>query len=155
MPAGTQISGEDGIVTLKNVGGAVIGDVPCLTNFTIDASASLNERSTKCMKSNGDGGSGSSGGWTNSSVESKSWTVALDFYFQEDQLIPGSVKLDPTNVGDSLDLDLFPNDSTTGKVTYSGTAIIESVGTPVEVSGDTKVSVQLKGTGALTKSIVA
>eukprot|EP00112_Aurelia_sp_Birch-Aquarium-sp1_P006634 Seg17282.1 transcript_id=Seg17282.1/GoldUCD/mRNA.D3Y31 product="hypothetical protein" protein_id=Seg17282.1/GoldUCD/D3Y31 len=156
MPQGQQISGEDGIVLLKNKSdGTVIGEIPCLTNWTLTTSASLSERGTKCMKSNGDGGSDSSGGWTNSTVESRSWNVSLEFYFQDAQDIPASVKLDPTNVGDEVILELFPNDNATGKVMYSGTAIIETAPVTSAVADDMKVTAELKGSGELTKAVVA
>lgn len=154
MPQGTQISGEDGIVILKTMDGTVIGEVPCLTNWNIDSSAALNESSTKCMKSNGDGGSDSAGSWTKSRLESKSWTGSLEFFWQENQLIPASVQLDVTNVGDRLKLEVYPNDNVTGKVVYSGEAIIESAGTPSEVNGDIKQSVSFKGSGPLVKAVV-
>lgn len=155
MPAGSQISGEDGIINLKEVGGADIGEVPCLESWTLDASASLSERGTKCMKSNGDGGSGSAGGWQTNSVESKTWSGTLEFYYQEDALIPASERLDPTNIGDELEVELFPNDNVVGKVVYSGNARIENVSTSAEANGDVKVSVNIKGNGALTKALVA
>ena len=44
MPNGTQISGEDGIVNLKEAnGGADIGEVPCLESFSLEASAALSD----------------------------------------------------------------------------------------------------------------
>ncbi len=154
MPNGTQISGEDGIVNLRTTAGVDIGEVPCLESFSLEASAALSERGTKCMKSNDDGGSASDGGWTRNTVESKSWSGTLEFYWQEDQLIPAAVQLDQTNVGDEIEGQFFPNDNVAGKVVYSGKARIESVSTSQEANGDIKASVTLKGNGELLKAAV-
>ena len=155
MPEGSQIAGEDGIITLKQPDGTIIGELPCLESWTLEASASLSQRGTRCMKSNGDGGSGSDGGWQSSTVESKSWTGTMEFYYQIDDEIPASEKLDVTNVGDIIGSDLFPNDNVTGRPVYSGEARIESVSVNSEATGDVKTSVSITGNGALLKSQVA
>lgn len=155
MPAGELIKGEDGIINLLDpVTGNVIGEVPCLTQWSIDASASINERSAKCMKSNGDGGSGSTANWTNATVESRSASISMEFYWQKNQAIPAGVKLDPTNVGDSVNFELFPEDNIAGGIVYTGTAVIESAPISSEVAGDITTSVTLKLDGKLTKAVI-
>lgn len=156
MPAGTQISGEDGIVKLIDADTDIeIGEIPCLVSWTLEASASIASRSTRCMKSNGDGGSDTEASWDKNTVEGKSWNVSANFFWQENQSIPASLKLDPTNVGQKVKLELYPNDSDSGKVVYSGTAIIESVSDPSEVTGDVKCDVTLRGDGALATDTVS
>lgn len=154
MPAGSVIKGEDGIIVLKSSAGVLIGEVPCLTSWTLEASASLNERNNRCMKSNNDGGSGSANNWATQTLEGKSFSLDLEFFWQENQSIPGSVKLDPTNVGEKIQFELKPNNSTSGKVVYTGSAIIESVSVPSEVTGDITCSVNLVGDGELVKSAI-
>lgn len=155
MPAGQIITGEDGIINLKETGGTVIGEVPCLKSFSVETSADLSENNTKCMKSNDDGGSGSDGGWKNNRVSGKSWSATLEFAHQKEATnVPGAIALDLTNVGDELTCEFFPNDKTSGDDVYSGNAIIESVSQPQEVDGDIYVTVNVKGNGALTKSQV-
>lgn len=156
MPQGTQLSGEDGIIILKDpTDDSVIGEVPCLVQWTLDTTAEINERSTKCMKSNGDGGSALAGAWKRASVGDKSWSGSLTFYWQEDQLIPGSVKLDITNVGDKVKLELYPNDNADGKVVYTGEAFIESGSIAGDANGDDmQTTVQIKGDGELVTGVV-
>lgn len=154
MPAGQRITGEDGIILLKDSDGVVIGEVPCLMSFTIDTSASIAERNVTCMKSNGDGGSEVEKKWTELTLESKSWSGSLEFLWQEDQTIPASVALDATNVGDQLEVELYPNDNIADKVVYTGKARIESVSIPSTITEEIKQSVNIKGDGALTKALV-
>ncbi len=157
MPAGTQISGEDGIVNLLDPSDdSVIGEVPCLVSWTLNTTADVQEISTRCMKSNSDGGSDSAVGWSKKKVQGKTWNVSLTFFYQEDQLIPGSVQLDPTMIGERVKVQLYPNDDAIGKVVYEGTAIIASG----DVSGDigstdgVQTTVPLEGDGELTKAVV-
>lgn len=155
MPAGTQITGEDGIIAILDSGGTPIGEIPCLTAWTLESSAAVSSRSTKCMKSNDDGGSTSTLAWDKQTVEGKSWNVTAAFFWQEDQLIPAAVQLDPTKVGEKVQVKLYPHDEDTDAVVYSGTAVIESVSTPSEVNGDVRVDVTFRGDGTLTKALVA
>lgn len=155
MPQGTQISGEDGIIELLDDQGAVIGEIPCLKKWDLNVSANLSSRSTRCMLSNDDGGSDSSGGWEKSTLQSKSWEVSLEFFWQEDENIPASLQLDPTNVGDKLKVRLYPNKDSSGKISYQGDAFIQSAPITSDVDGDVMTTVSLKGTGGITKAAVA
>lgn len=146
------ITGEDGVIMLKEVGGADIGEIPQLTNWTLSATVSISERATKVMLSNDDGGSTSGGGWVDNRVESKAWTVQATFFWQSDQAIPAAVELDPSNIGDSVDVELFPNNDTTGSRRYTGSAIIQNVNVTADVNGDITCTADLKGDGALSTS---
>lgn len=154
MPAGTQISGEDGIIELLDMNDTVIGEIPCLKKWDLNVSANFSSRSTRCMLSNGDGGSDSSGGWEKNSLQGKTWDVNLEFFWQEDAAIPASLKLDPTNVGDKLKVRLYPNKNEAGKLVYEGTALIATAPITSEVEGDVNANVSLKGDGELTKATV-
>lgn len=155
MPAGTQISGEDGIINLLDLEDVAIGEIPCLRSWSLEASASIAQRSVRCMKSNGDGGSDVEAAWDKNTVEGKSWSGNATFFWQENQSIPASLKLDPSNVGQKVKVELYPHDDASGKVIYSGTAIIESVSIPSEVAGDIQCEVTLRGDGALTQDTVS
>ena len=155
MPQGTVIRGEDGIILLKDTSGNVIGEVPCLKSFSIETGTSLNSRSTKCMRSNGDGGSGASSIWETSVIEGRNWSASLEFYWQQDDNIPAAVQLDPTNSGDVLSCEFFLNDNLAGRKVYAGKAFIETVSISTEVSGDIMCSVSLKGDGEFEKASVA
>lgn len=155
MPNGQIIKGEDGIILLKDESGTTIGEIPCLTSWTIEASASLSAQATRCMKSNGDGGSASAADWATQTVESKSFNISAEFNWQKDDQIPAGVALDPTKVGDKVTFELYPDDDTAGEVVYTGAARIESVSVPSEVNGNITQSATLQGDGALTRDTVA
>lgn len=140
MPAGQVINGENGRVTVQ---GSDTGEVPCLTSWILEGSASLNERNNRCMKSNDDNAANQ---WSTQTLEGRGFSLELEFFWQEDEEIPASMQLDATNIGDVVDFELQPTD---GTVTYAGNAIIESVSIPSNVNGDITCSVTLQGNGAL------
>lgn len=156
MPNGELITGEDGIISLREIDtNDHIAQVPCLTQWTLDASASIDERSSKCMKSNGDGGDGVDANWTNATVVSKSGSLTLDFYWQNDPSILGGERLDPTHVGDGILATLHPDDFslTGGSVVYRVFGIIESVNINSEVAGDIQATAIIKVSEVLNKHV--
>jgi len=76
MAAGEKIKGKDGIIEMT-VGG-VTEEIACLTSWTLDVGTSITTDSTSCMLSNGDGGTGSEGGWDTYELESKNWSVTAE-----------------------------------------------------------------------------
>lgn len=153
MAAGQIIKGIDGIIEIND--GSNTEEIPCLTNWTLEASASLNEESVSCMLSNGDGGSGEGGKWNESFVEGKSFSLSSEHYWQEDQAAGTTGIIDVTDVGKSVTFKLYPNTNAAGKVEYSGSAIVESVSVPSEANGKITQSVTFKGSGQLVKNIIA
>lgn len=153
MPAGEKITGEDGIIELTT--GGTAEEIPCLTSYTLETSASLSEDTTNCMLSNADGGSSTDAAWSTSSVESRSWTLSSEHMWQEDDTVGASDQIDLTAVGETVGVKLYPHTSASGKVEYAGNAIIESVSVPAEVNGKITQSVTYKGTGALARNIVS
>lgn len=90
--------------------------------------------------------------WQAQVTVSRNWNVSAEFAWQEAANIPAAVKMDPTKSGESVKLKLFPNGRSAGKVQYAGTARIETVSIPAEVSGEIRTTVQLRGAGALVKN---
>lgn len=152
MPAGQKIKGRDGIISLND--GVDTEEIPCLTSWTLDVSASLTEDSTSCMLSNGDGGTSAGGEWTTSEVESKQWSLSIENTWQKDDAVGTTGMLDATNVGDAVSAILYPNQKDgAGHRTYSGDGIIESVSISSETTTTITTSTTIKGTGALTKGV--
>lgn len=141
MPAGEIIKGENGRVVIE---GEDSGEVPCLTSWTLEASASLNERNNRCMKSNDDN-TGSQ--WAAQTLEGRAFSLELEFFWQESEAIPASQQLDGTHVGSMIDFIVYPDDAP--GVRYEGRAIIDSVSLTGEVNGDIACSVSLTGDGPL------
>jgi len=151
MAAGERIKGEDGIIELAGT-----DEIACLTSWSLESSANVNTLEGRCMKSNSDGGSAVAAPWDEQETTSKSWSVTAEMFWQEDATAGANLGiLGPEFVGNSSTVKLYPNDSTSGQVEYSGSVIIESVGVPSEVSGRVTQSVTLRGDGALTKALVA
>lgn len=155
MPAGSVIKGVDGIIALLTTGDVAIGEVPHLKEWEISTSAATETIATKAMLSNDDGGSSVGGGWVENEVTDLSYSITMSFRWQENVSIPASVQLDPTNVGDKIKFNLYPNTDASGKIEYSGTAIITSAGVPSTVNGEIGHTVTLTGTGALVKATVS
>lgn len=86
--------------------------------------------------------------WSTQTLEGKSFTLDLEFFWQEDEAIPASSRIDIDHIGTSISFILYPYSEA---VSYVGTAIIESVSTNGEVNGDVNCSVTLKGVGAVQK----
>lgn len=141
------ISGADGIIEVAS------NEVPCLREWTLQTSANINTEQTKCMKSNGDGGSTSSGGWDAATLTSKAWTGEFTFFWQETDE-GASPDLDLTDVGKSIAIKVYPHLSTSGKVEYSGTGIIANVSLPSNVDGNIQQTVSVTGDGALVRALV-
>jgi len=155
MPAGEIIRGVDGILEITDPAGPTTEEVPCLTSWTLEASASINDEQTTCMLSNGDGGSASGGQWNEAYLEGKSFSVSSEHMWQEDQTVGTTAILDVTDVGKSITFKLYPNTNAVGQIEYSGSAIVESVSVPSEANGKITQSVTYKGTGALTKTVIS
>ncbi len=152
MPAGQRIKGKDGIVQLTS--GAITEEIPCLTSFTLDTSASLSAQSSNCMLSNGDGGSEADSDWETQTVESRSWSFSTEHQWQKDDAVGTTEIADVTNVGDSVDIVAFPNKKDgPGNRKYSGKAIIESVSIPTEAGGVITQSISYTGDGPLSKGL--
>lgn len=145
MPEGEVIKGENGRIFIYGNDG---GEVPCLTSWTLEASASLNERNNRCMKSNEDNESSQ---WAEQTLEGRSFSIDLEFFWQENEDIIASSQLDATHIGVQIGFELYPNDD--GGRNYVGNAIIESVSTTSEVTGDITCSVTLQGTGPLEMTL--
>lgn len=144
----TQIlTGEDGIIEVDS------NEVPCLREWTLQTTANISTQQTKCMKSNGDGGSTSSGAWEDAILTSKSWSLELTFFWQE-TAEGAAPSLDPIDVGKSAAVKLYPHLSTSGKVEWSGTGLISNVSVPSTVDGKITQTVSLTGNGALTRATV-
>lgn len=155
MPAGEIIRGIDGIMKILDTSDVEIGEIPCLLNWEISASATTRTINTKCMLSNSDGGSAASGGWDATETDSKGYTMSSNHRWQEDQTIPTQAAVDVDDVGTKIKFEVYPNTAATGKVIYSGTAIITSVSVPSEVNGEISQTVNFTGDGALVKALVA
>lgn len=154
MAAGQKIRGKDGIIEMTI--DATTEEIPCLTGWTLDVSASLNEDSTACMLSNGDGGTDAGGEWSDSEIESKSWTLSAEFLWQKDDTVGTTGIIDATDVGASGGVKLYPDKKTgAGHREYSGNVILESVSVTSETSSTITASATFKGTGALTKAVTA
>lgn len=149
MPGdGATILGEDGIIS---VGG---NEIPCLTSWSLTTNAELNAVPTRCMKSNGDGGSASAGGWVNQSLGNKSGTLEATFQWQEDD-IAAAADLRVDDVGNSVAVLLYPNDSTSGQREISFTGRIESIGIPSTVDGVITQTITIQSDGAITDGTVS
>ena len=151
MAAGEKIKGKDGIIEMT-VGG-VTEEIACLTSWTLDVGTSITTDSTSCMLSNGDGGTGSEGGWDTSELESKNWSVTAEHFWQKDDLVGMTAELDATDAGSTGTIKLYPNTKVAGSREYSGSVILESVSITSETSTTITASLTLKGTGALAKAV--
>jgi hypothetical protein len=152
MAAGQKIKGKDGIIEMTV--DATTEEIPCLTSWTLDVQATINEDTTSCMLSNGDGGSAVGGDWTESEVESKNWSLSAEHVWQKDDTVGTTGMLDATDVGAKCSAVLYPNNKTgAGNRTYSGDMILESVSITSETASTITTSSTFKGTGALTKGV--
>lgn len=152
MPRGQRITGKDGIVQLTS--GTTSEEIPCLTSFTLDVSASLSAQTSNCMLSNGDGGTDVGAEWDTQTLESRSWTFSTEHQWQRDDEIGTTEIADVTNVGDRVDIVAYPNRKDgPGNRRYFGTAIIESVSVPVEAGGVITQSISYTGDGPLQKDV--
>jgi|DEB0MinimDraft_6_1074348.scaffolds.fasta_scaffold68568_2 hypothetical protein len=144
----TQIlSGEDGIIEIDG------NEVPCLREWTLQATANINSESTKCMLSNGDGGSTTTGGWEQATLTSKNWNATFTFFWQE-TAEGAAPDLSIVDVGKSVAVKLYPNKSTTGKKEYSGNALITDVSIPSNVDNKITQTVTVTGDGDLAEAAV-
>lgn len=150
MPAGEIIRGIDGVVRLTS--GGVSEEIPCLTSWTIEASADVNQESNTCMASNGDGGAAAGGAWANSFTDGRSFSLSTEHFWQRDQTAGTTAIADATNVGDTVTFTVFP-EGPTGPVSYTGVAIIESVSVPSEAKGRITQSISYIGNGELEKNV--
>jgi hypothetical protein len=107
------------------------------------------------MVSNGDGGAAAGGAWSDSTVESRSWSITCEHSWQKLDDAGTAGILDVDDVGHAGTVILYPDSSTAGGRQLSGAVIVESVSITSETTSVINASVTLKGTGALTKAIVS
>lgn len=150
MPAGEIIRGIDGVVRLTS--GGVTEEIPCLTSWTIEASADVNQESNTCMASNGDGGAAAGGAWANAFTDGRSFSLSTEHFWQREQTAGTTSIADVTNVGDTVTFSVAPTGNL-GTIFYSGTAIIESVSVPSEAKGRITQSISYIGDGELAKQV--
>lgn len=159
MAAGSVITGKDGIVgfAADNSAGAIAAatEAACLTDWSINSSATFETTATQCMLSNADGGSGVAAGWDEQEVTGKSWTMDLTNFWQSASNAGAQSEIEPTQVGERKYVVLYPNKKTTGSVYYHGYARINNVTPTASVSGKITQTISLTGDGALTRSVVA
>lgn len=153
--AAAVIRGIDGILEITDPGGPTTEEIPCLTSWTLESTADTNTESNVCMLSNGDGGSSVAAGWDTTYVSGKGFSISSEHNWQEDQTEGSTGILDVTDVGKEITFNLYPNTNTTGKVEYSGTAVVTNVSVPSEANGKITQSVSYEGTGELVKTLVA
>lgn len=81
----------------------------------------------------------------------KSFNGSLDVYWDEsDTTGQGAL-----TVGSSITLNVYPEGSTTGDTYYSGTAIVTGLTITASFDGMVEASINVQGTGALSKSTAA
>lgn len=93
--------------------------------------------------------------WTARRAISRSWSGSVEFEWQESQSIPASLQVDPSKVGQTIQVKFYPHDDASGRVVYSGIARIAGVSQPAEVDGNLMASVDFTGNGALTYDTVS
>lgn len=150
MPAGTQITGVDGVIKI-----GATNEIPCLKSWTFSAQSAIETVDTKCMKSNNDGGSSAAGGFAKKVAGTKSANLEASFAWQESDTVGAQGDLRTTDVGKTVAFDLYPNDTIAGKRVISGNAIIASVGIPSEVNGVIQQNVTFEVDGEWTDDVVA
>ncbi len=88
-----------------------------------------------------------SGGWEESLVGIKNWSISFDSFLIESADDPGVLQLESDYEGDTINNYRI----TTPNHTYIGNAIIEGFSFTGPLSDASSVSFTLKGTGALAK----
>ena len=146
--AGTITKGTDGVLAITSGTNSVV-EVPSLRSWTLQSSAQMNTENTRCMKSNSDGGSTQTGGWDSNILQGKNWQVEMEFFWQKDDE-GASPYLDPTQAGNTVEVDLYPNDNTAGEKKYEGTGLVQSVSVPSQVGSNIMQTVTVVGDGALS-----
>lgn len=102
-----------------------------------------------------DGAATQGGPWQNGRAVSRSWSGSVEFEWQESQLIPAALQVDPSKVGETIQVKFYPHDSTSGRVVYSGKARIASASVPSEVEGVIRSTIEFTGNSTLTRSLVS
>lgn len=128
-----KLHGKDGVV---KVGANVVAHT---TRWTLNPEIALGEASEQGQD------------WEDHLKGQKRWSGAIDAWFDPgDTNGQGALEL-----GDEVELELYPSGSGSGAVFYSGTATVES--TPIESSRDNTVSISFnfRGKGELTRETVA
>jgi len=130
MPAGDPISGKDGTIKLGETPVAIFQ----ISNWKVNPKANISKRATN-----------SSAGWKRSIAGSKEWSGSWE------QLIDDSNE-PPVKEGDSIDAQ-FHIDGSDGQY-YSGTVVVESVDTEVDIDDGTEIgyTINFEGDGALTRT---
>jgi hypothetical protein len=152
MPAGTKITGRDGIIELTK--GSVIEEIPCLLSWTLTGEASFTEDGEVCMLSNGDGGSSFAAAGTSVDLQSTKYSLSTEHYWQESDLTGATALVDITDIGTKVNFKLYPHMKTTGKVLYSGVAAISNVSIPSSAGEKIKQTIEFVVDGNLTRTIV-
>lgn len=87
--------------------------------------------------------------WKTNKATHKSWSGSLSALWDPDDTGQGDL-----DEGASVTMALLPEGSTTGDVSYSGTAIITGVNRTASYDGLVEVSISFVGNGALTTGTV-
>ncbi len=140
--------GTDGVLEITS--GGTAAEVPCLRSWTLNSTTSINSENTRCMKSNSDGGSTSAVGWDSNTLQGKSWSVDMEFFWQKTDE-GASAYVDVTNAGDTVAIKLYPNDNVTGEKEYYGNGLISTVSVPSQVGSNITQTVTI--TGDLTLAV--
>jgi hypothetical protein len=136
--AGTITKGNEGIIKLQ--GGA---EVPCLSSWELNTTASEQREVTRCMASNGDDNFSL---WESVVAIGRGWRLSLTFYWQKtDEAAAPSFS--PERTGETIDIELLP-DGASGP-SYEGSAIIQSLSKPAEIGVNITQTVNLIGDGDL------
>lgn len=149
--ATTITKGTDGVLEITTTAGTA--EVPCLRSWTLNSQAQFNTENTRCMLSNSDGGSSQAIGWDSNTVQGRSWSVDMEFFWQKTD--EGAAPyLDPTQIGNSVAAKLYPFTNVAGQKEYSGSGLIQSVSIPAQVGSNITQTVTVTGDGALAVATV-
>ena len=153
MANGSKIRGIDGIIRVTYAG--VTAEIPCLTNWTLDASSNSSTEDSLCMASNGDGGSALEGSMVTSRFSGVTdYTLSAEYFWQKDQAAGTTSILGITKTNMDFDLELFPRLNQSGEIKYVGSFKLDTYNITSETSTMIKASVSFGVNGSFAEVVI-